>query len=154
METKNLAELIKKAGKSKRVGEFKCPYISEFYVSIAHASKFILTQIREVARETWTNPRTREREEKFNDDKLRKEYSRQIVINWRGLTAEKLQHILPGLKIVGKENTDDIPYSSVIAEAILEVSLEFENWAIDIATNVENYSHIAEEKGKELENLK
>jgi len=153
METKNLAELIKKAGKTKRVGEFKCPYIPEFFVKIAYASKFILTNIREIARESFTNPRTREREERLNDDKLRSEYARQIIIDWRGLTGEKLQRILPGLKIVGKDKGEDIPYSSVIAEALLEVSLEFENWAIDMATDVENYSHIADGKEKELENL-
>ncbi len=58
-----------------RVTRLLCPYIPEFYVKIAYASKFVMNNIREIARESVTNFRTREKEEKLNDEKLRKEYA-------------------------------------------------------------------------------
>jgi len=153
-QTKDLASLIRKAGKSQRVAEFLCPFAPEFYVTIAYASKFVLNQIREVSRTIQTNFRTREREERLDDDKLRKEYARQIIVNWRGLTGEKLQKLVPGIEIKKSDLDKEIPYTQEVAISLLEVSMEFENWVIDICTNVENYSHIAEQKEKEQENLK
>jgi len=154
MAPAELAGWIRKAGKAQRTLEFQCPYVKDFFVQITYASKFILTQIREVAREIWTNPRTREREEKMNDDKLRKEYAKQIIAGWRGLTVEKLSKFLPGIKIEGATSKDtEVPFEADVAVAFLEVSIEFENWVVSTATEVENYSSVAEQKKAEFENL-
>jgi hypothetical protein len=154
IETKNLAAAIKKAGKAQRIAEFQFPFLPEVYFKISYASKFMLNQIREVAREVWTNPRTRSQEERFNDEKLRAEYCRHIIRDWRGLTVGKLRKIVPGID-AGEGVTDEteLGYSFDVASALLEVSLEFEGWVIDTATNVENYSKIAEIKADQLENL-
>jgi len=113
-----------------------------------------LTQIREASREIWTNPRTREREEKMNDDKLRREYARHIIKGWRGLTVEKLLRIVPGAAVEGAISADsEVPFDIDIAIAFLEVSIEFENWIVSTATEVENYSSIGELKKAEYENL-
>lgn len=152
-KTKDFASLIRKAGKAQRTGEFSCPYIKEFFVEIAYASKFVLNQIREVAREIHGNPRTGAKEERLNEDKLRNEYARQIIRDWRGLTPEKLPDILPGLEYSDAEKVKDIPFTHDIALALLEASLEFEAWIIDIATEVQNFKHVAEEQEKIEENL-
>lgn len=144
--------LIKKAGKAQRVGEFQCPYVKDFYVKIAYASKFVMNQIRDAAKEVVSNPRTREREERLNDEKLRKEYTRQLILGWRGLTVGTLAKIVPGA-ISDADQAKEIPFDIETAEAILEVSLEFENWVIDVATSVDNYTSLVEQKQKEAENL-
>lgn len=155
METKDYAGLIRKAGKAQRSGEFTCPYIKDFTVEIAYASKFVLNQIREVAREIHGNPRTGQKEEKMNEDKLRDEYARQIIRGWKGLTPSKLVDILPGLVEYTKEDKDrDIEFGHDVAVALLEASLEFEAWIIDIATEVQNYKHVAERQMGLEENLK
>lgn len=155
MEVKELSGWIRKAGKTQRVLEFQCPYIQDFYVDIAYANKFVLNQIREVAREVSTNLRTGQREERINDDKFRQEYSRHIIRGWRGLTFSKLSKIIPGIELKDKEDLNkEIPFSQEIALALLEVSIELESWVVDIAIGVENYSNIAERKEKEYENLK
>ena len=153
-QQQDLAGLIKKAGSSQRVIEFECPFIRDFFVSIAYASKFILNQIREGARVMRSNFRTRDKEERFDDDKIRKGYCQHIIQKWRGLTGRKLQAIIPGLSVQPEDLDKEIIFSSDVAMAILEVSLEMENWVLDVATNVDNYSNIAEEKRTELENLK
>lgn len=159
MKPNELAEQIKKAGRAQRVIEFQCPYIPECFVSLVFANRFVLNQIREAAREVFTNPRTRLQEERFNDVKLRAAYAQQIIQDWKGLTYEKLQKLIPGLEVQderGEKKIDlkeEIPFSAEIAVALLSESIEFENWVIEIASNVDNYSNIAEQKKKETENL-
>jgi len=154
METKDFAGLIRKAGKAQRSGEFSCPYIKDFKVEIAYASKFVLNQIREVAREIHGNPRTGQKEEKMNEDKLRDEYARQIIRDWKGLTPAKLVDILPGLVEYNEDDKDrEIEFGHDVAVALLESSLEFEAWIIDIATEVQNFKHVAERQEKAEENL-
>jgi len=159
MKAIELAEQIKKAGKIQRVIEFQCPYIPECFVSLAFANRFVLNQIREAAREVFKNPRTGLQEERFNDEKLRAAYAQHVIQNWKGLTYEKLQKLIPGLEIkddAGKPVAlkDDVPFDTGVAAAMLNASIEFENWVIDIASNIDNYSSIAEQKKKETENLK
>jgi len=158
MKPNELAEQIKKAGRQQRVIEFQCPYIPECYVSLAFANRFVLNQIREAAREVFTNPRTRLQEEKFNDAKLREAYAVNVIQAWRGLTYEKLQQLIPGLEVKDEAGKSvdlkaDVPFDTTVAVALLSESLEFENWVIEIASNVDNYSHIAKQKKKESENL-
>jgi len=158
MKASDLAEQIKKAGRAQRVIEFQCPYIPECFVSLVFANRFVLNQIREEAREVFTNPRTRLQEERFNDVKLREAYARQIIQDWKGLTYEKLQKLIPGLEVkdeAGKlvDLKAEVPFNTEIAVALLSESIEFENWVIEIASNVDNYSCIAGQKKKESENL-
>ena len=158
MKAIELAEQIKKAGKIQRVIEFQCPYIPECFVSLAFANRFVLNQIREAAREVFKNPRTGLQEERFNDEKLRAAYAQHVIQDWKGLNYEKLQKLIPGLEIkdeAGKPVAlkDDVPFDTGVAAAMLNASIEFENWVIDIASTVDNYSNIAEQKKKETENL-
>jgi len=158
MKAIELAEQIKKAGKIQRVIEFQCPYIPECFISLAFANRFVLNQIREAAREVFKNPRTGLQEERFNDEKLRAAYAQHVIQSWKGLTYEKLQKLIPGLEIkddAGKPVAlkDDVPFDTGVAAAMLNASIEFENWVIDIASTIDNYSNIAEQKKKETENL-
>lgn len=173
MKTDKLANFIRVAGEVQRTREFQCPFIPDFFMKVTYASKHILNQIREVSREVVTNLRTRGEDERLNDDRLREEYAKQIIRGWRGLTLKKLDKIIPGIEYT-KENLKDIfpdekietekemldlvskelPYSWQIAKAIMDSSLEIETWVVTISGNVENYSAIALQKKKELENLK
>lgn len=173
MKARQLADAIKVASETKRVREFQFPFIPGFYVSVAYASKFILNQIREIAREPVVNPRRGGvEEERLNDDKLRKEYAREIIKNWRGLTLTKLSKLIPGIEftadqlkeIFPDEKTEtekdllalrnkEIPYSPLLGKQLMDSSIEFEGWIVDMSGNIENYSAITLQKEKELENL-
>ena len=150
----DLAEWIRKAGKSQRVVEFQYPYLPGLFISIAHASKFILQQIREIAKESFINPRTREQEDRFNDEKLRSEYCRHIINGWRGLTIATMKKIVPGLSVEGgSDDSTEIPFSHDVAMAIMEVSIEFENWVLASAMDTGNFTRVDEKKKEEFENL-
>jgi hypothetical protein len=154
----NVSDFIRKAGREQRIVEFKCPLTkdAEFFVKISYASKFILNQIRDASKESNMNYRTRTTEEHLDDDKMRREYARQIIRDWRGLTSGVIKQIVPGAKLLveglGKD-TDAVPYDIETAISLLEVSIEFENWVLDTATNIANFSQIAETKEKEYANL-
>ena len=149
----NLADSIRKAGTKKSVVEFKNPDIPEFYVKISYASKFIMNQIADTAREI-SNDRMGRKIERFNEDTLRKEYATKIIQGWRGLTSEKLAKLIPTLQYDEEEKNREIPYDVDTAVAIFEVSGEFENWVLTVCTEVSNFTHIAKQKDEEYENLK
>ena len=150
-EKKDLVGLIKEAGRTQRVNEFECPYVEGFYVKLAYASKFILNQIREAAREI-TITRTGAREERLNEKKIREGYVRYVIKGWHGLTVGKLKKLLPSLEASGEDENREVPYSPEIAEALLDASLEFDNWVASVSGEIENFVHV-EQKEKEFENL-
>lgn len=150
---KSLAEMIRLAGKKQSVMEFKNPDIPEFYVKIAYASKFVMNQIAEVSREI-SSDRMGKRIEKFNENTLREEYATKIIQGWTGLTAEKARGLIPALQYAEADKDRDIPYDVEMAMALIEASGEFENWILTICVEVSNYSNIAKQKDKEIENLK
>lgn len=164
LKAEELAGWIKKAGESQRVSEFQYPFATGLYVNVSYASKFLISQIREASKEMFMNPRTRQQEERLNDEKLRTEYARTILKGWRGLTLETLKILVPGVDVIierdladrGEEVTEaktEIPFDSSLAKVIMQNSMDFENWVIDIATNSANYTKIAEVKKDQYENL-
>ena len=189
MKPNEFADLIKLAGKTQRVVEFEFPFIEGFHVQLVYASKFIMNQIYDTAREFSDKGESDTVSAygidipvgKLNKEKLREAYAGQIVLGWKGLTIKKLQDIIPGLsvdltvekakKLFPKLATElegvktdadfqkviesvDVPYTVELAFAMLEVSTEFENWVIFTATNFKSFEKIAEQKKKEIENLK
>jgi len=156
IKQEDLAGWIRKAGKRERVVELQYPYagLNDVFVSIGYASKFILQQIREAAKEFYMNPRTRQQEERLNDEKLKKEYAAFIIKGWRGMTVERLRKLVPTLEVdAAVDPTTEVPYSQDVALSIMEVSMDFETWIIDSAQNVENFARVAEAKKEQYENL-
>ena len=145
---KKLVGMIEKAGKVQRTIEFEYPFIEKFFVNVTYANKMILITIRDASKEV-----KRDGEIRFNEPKLRREYVTQIVRGWRGLTARKLQKLIVGLECEEADLDKEISFSKEVAEAIMGVSIDFEDWVIKTATNAEKYTKIEEEKNKEFENL-
>lgn len=155
ISTKDLIGWIKKAGESERVLEFQYPFVSNLFFLVAYASKHVLQQIREECKESFFNTRTRQPEERLNEDKMRKAYSRLIIRGWRGMSLAKLQQIVPGV-VPDREGISpeiEVPYEEELAAVLIQYSIEFENWVIDVATNVSNFSSVALKKKEQLENL-
>lgn len=176
LDKKDIAGWIGRAGKSEQVAEFQYPYFKEkeFFVNIAHASRFTLNQIRQLAAEEYTDRRTRTREERLNEDKLNLGYAERIIKGWRGLTIKGLDELIPGtldeaviqFEEEKKKNPDvkipsleeigkvEVEYSIETAVEILANSVDFMSWILDICGNAENYSRIAAKKEEQYENLK
>lgn len=107
MNPNEFADFIKLAGKKQRVVELEYPFLEGFYVQLVFASKFIMNQIYDTAREVTGKgePTTvsaygvKIPVERLDKEKLREAYARQIVIGWKGLTIKKLQDTIPGLSV-------------------------------------------------------
>ena len=171
---KDVAAWITKAGKTERTAEFEYPYLDGFYVQIAYASRFQLNQIRQLAAEPYTDRRTRDEKERYNEEKLNLGYAERIVKGWRGLTVGALDGLIPGSfdqakaqieeeikkKAETKMMSDDeirdaeVVYCIETAVAILSNSVDFVNWIVDVAGDAKRYSSIAAKKKEEYENLK
>jgi hypothetical protein len=164
MNTDEMVGWIKKAGEAERVSEFSYNYVPDVFLTLAYASKFAFSQIREGCKETRVNKFTRQPEETLNEEKLRLEYARFIIKGWRGVTPEKLNQIVPGIKMViekeklGKNEpfdpAEEIPYHYEIGAVLLQYSRDFENFILTVAGSAENFANVAEAKKSEYENLK
>lgn len=160
IKIEDVARFVEKAGKAQRAVEMECPYIQGFMVKIAYLSKFLLNQISEVAKERSKNPRTGAREDHFNEEKLREAYAQYIVLDWRGLTYAGLRKLLPSLEFKNEkgeqiviDETAPVNYDKKIVVAVLNSSLEFENWIVGVCNELENYTAVAIAKKEEFENL-
>lgn len=172
VKIKDLAGMIQSAGKAQRVVTSECPWIEGFMVKIAFVGKFLMDQMRDRAREFWTNPRTGQREERFSNVKIREGYADHVILGWEGLTVDGLKTLLPGLELgddierikkifpdLEIKNKKDVgkapvPFDKELVLALLETSLEFETWVVSVATDLKNYSEIGERKEAQQENLK
>ena len=174
LEKKDVGSWISRAGKSEQVKEFQYPYIKEFFVDVAHASRFTLNQIRQLAAEEYTDRRTRTKEEKLNEDKVNLGYAERIVKDWRGLTVRGLDELIPGtlaeaefqfaeqkkkdpeFKVPTREEIlkVEVEFSVETAFEIITNSVDFMSWILDMSGNSEHYSLVAAKKQEEYENLK
>jgi len=152
MDIKFLVSEIEKAGKTKRVGKFKFSYVEDCFVEIAFASKFIMNQMREASRE-FVTVRGRDQEERLNDDKLREQYAKRIILGWKGLTGRKLVKFMPGITVAAADLEKEIPYDPSIAMALLKFSIEFENFCISISNEIKNFEELDQEKVAEEKDL-
>ena len=167
----NLTAAIEKAGKTKRVKEFEWSFLSGFLVNLVYVSKHHVTQMRESARTYEVNPRNNQKEEKFNEQKIWGFYADRIIKSWTGFTVKHLTTLIPTLVIEtvadlkkyfkGQEIPADaevedfeISYSRQLAMSLFKFSIEFENFVVNTASDLRNYTEIAKEKEAQLENLK
>jgi len=174
LEKKDIGSWISKAGKTEQIKEFQYAYIKDFFVDVAHASRFTLNQIRQLAAEEYTDRRTRTKEEKLNEDKVNMGYAERIVKGWRGLTVKGLDELIPGtlaeaeLQFAEQKKKDpefkippredilkvEVEFSVETAFEIITNSVDFMSWILDMSGNSEHYSLVAVKKQAEYENLK
>ena len=168
LESKDIAGWIGKAGKTERTKEFEYPHILGFFVRISYGSKFVLNQIRELARDPKlsTMPQSQER---LLEPKLNQGYARWITRDWRGLTLEKLEQIIPGVYGEALEQAElkagdqpvdvemlknaEVEFSESTATEMLDSSVEFSNWVVRLSGETKHYADTGEQKEKEYENL-
>jgi len=144
---------IQKAGKSEKVVEFQYPYVPSVFFRVSYASKQLLKQITEEAKESFFNIQTRVQEDRLNDEKFNRAASRELLKGWRGLTVGSVGVIMAGRMVVEGDPSQEVAFDEELAFTIMDASLELQRWVIDIASNVTNYSKVAERKVAELKNL-
>jgi len=147
-----LISAIKKAGASEKVVEFQYPYMTDVFFKLAYASKQLLKGITDEARENFFNTRTRQQDDRINDEKFNRASARQLIKDWRGLTVGRLRKIVVGLEVAGDE-AQEIPYDEELSFVMMDNSIDLQLWVVNAATDVSNYAKIAEVKKEQYENL-
>lgn len=148
-----LISAIKQAGKAEKVVEFQYPYVPSVFMLISYASKQLLKQITEEAKESFFNVQTRQQEDRINDEKFNRAAARELVKGWREMKIKDLKTILAGRGEIKGAPDQDVPFDEELAFTLMDASLELQAWVINVATNVTNFSKIAEKKADELKNL-
>lgn len=148
-----LISAIKKAGKAEKVVEFQYPYVPDVFLRISYASKQLLKMITEEAKESFFNVQTRQQEDRLNDEKFNRAAARELLKGWRGLTINGLKTILAGRGEILGDPEQEVTFDEELAFTLMDASLELQAWVINVATNVTNFSKVAEQKADELKNL-
>lgn len=143
---------IKKAGASELVIEFEYPYVPGVFFNLAYASKQMLRKISDASKESFFNTRTRQQEERTNSEKFDRTTTRELIRGWRGLTIGGLKKIVPGLSLDAPDNAE-VPYNEELAFVMADNSVDFQIWITNTAMSAENFSHIADKKKEQYENL-
>ncbi len=95
------------------------------------------------------NRRTHMREEVVDDDALREKIVRECVLDWKGLTPNKLRQWIPGIDI--EPHDQEIPYNPEDALALMDHLFGFENFIVNAITR--SYEIIDEFEGEATQNL-
>jgi len=148
-----LISAIQKAGKAEKVVEFQYPYVPSVFIRVSYASKQLLKQIIEEAKESFFNVQNRQQEDRINDEKFNRAAARELLKGWRGMTISGLKTILAGRGEITGSLDQDVPFDEELAFTLMDASLELQAWVINVATNVTNFAKIAEKKADELKNL-
>ena len=103
------------------------PGLNDFEVELANLSRKELVALRKRC----TN-------NKFNDEKFVKEFTKATVKNWRGLKLKYLEDlVLVDLK--GQDGEAEMEYTEANAHLLVENSSEFDNWLNEVVFDLENF---------------
>ena len=102
------------------------------------------------------NPKTHQKEEDIDVEKMNWLVATEIVKDWRGLTPRKLAKIVPvdfdRLKDAGLKPDDEIPYDPEDCVFLLTKSDLFDSFVADTMTKVAEIA--AEQRSREVKNSK
>jgi len=173
MSLDKLTAAIQKAGTSKRTKEFEWSFLPGFYCTLTYMSKHMVGQLRESAQLVDTNPRNQQKEFDLSPEKVTGFYATRVVKGWRNFKVRHLKVLFPALKIDtlddlkelellaadavlpdGVEVADvEVAFSQKIVRFLLDYSVEFENWVVNVVRDIRNFKEAAEQAEEDLENL-
>lgn len=114
------------------------PGIKGFEVEIAHLSRAQSIALRKKCTITKFDRKTKQPEETLDEDKFIAEFTKLTIKNWKGLTLEGLESLLP-IDRQGKPGDTPVPYSQEDAALLIEHSSEFDKWVNDQVYDLENF---------------
>jgi hypothetical protein len=107
-------------------------YRGGFDVEIRYAPRAKMRRIIDDCRVREWDPKTHQPIERADDEKFFKRVAEEIVVNWRGLTADVLRGMLD------LENyPEEEPYSKESCVELLKGAYDFDRWVQHIATEIE-----------------
>ena len=108
-------------------------------VDICYLAREELLKLRKKCVTTTFDKKTRQPEEKLDEDKFIVEYCKAVIKGWSGLKYRYLEELL--LVDVGELDADDkLPYTQDNAELLMKNSNIFDTWVTETVGDLENFT--------------
>jgi len=118
--------------------EFDYPGLDGFKVKLCYLSREELVKLRNRCVSQVFNKKTRQFEEKIDDDKFLKEYTSGVIKGWSGLKLKFLKHLLLVNEVEDEEY--ELPFSEENVEILMKNSGDFDQWVTEMVGDLENFT--------------
>jgi hypothetical protein len=127
---------------------FEYPGYDGFEVHLAALSRGELTALRKRCIQTKFDKTTRKPVEELNEDKFVAEFSKSVIIDWKGFKVKYVEDfVLADTSKLDPEDT--IPFNNDNAKLLLSSSSEFDSWVNEMVFDLETFRTRA--KGADVE---
>src|SRR6056300_183018 len=116
--------------------EFDYPGLDGFKVKLCYLSREELVKLRNRCVSQVFNKKTRQFEEKIDDDKFLKEYTSGVIKGWSGLKLKFLKHLLLVNEVEDEEY--ELPFNEENVEILMKNSGDFDQWVTEMVGDLEN----------------
>lgn len=114
------------------------PGLPGFEVEVANLSRKELLNLRKKCTYQKFNRKSHTTEDKLDDEKFVKEFTKATVRNWKGLTLDNLQNLIL-IDTEGKDMEEELPFTTENAEILVNSSTEFDQWLNEVAFDISNF---------------
>lgn len=118
--------------------EFDYPGLDGFKVKLCYLSREELVKLRNRCVSQVFNKKTRQFEEKIDDDKFLKEYTSGVIKDWSGLKLKFLKHLLLVNEVEDEEY--ELPFNEENVEILMKNSGDFDQWVTEMVGDLENFT--------------
>ena len=118
--------------------EFDYPGLDGFKVKLCYLSREELVKLRNRCVSQVFNKKTRQFEEKVDDDKFLKEYTSGVIKGWSGLKLKFLKHLLLVNEVEDEEY--ELPFNEENVEILMKNSGDFDQWVTEMVGDLENFT--------------
>lgn len=118
--------------------EFDYPGLDGFKVKLCYLSREELVKLRNRCVSQVFNKKTRQFEEKIDDDKFLKEYTSGVIKGWSGLKLKFLKHLLLVNEVEDEEY--ELPFNEENVEILMKNSGDFDQWVTEMVGDLENFT--------------
>ena len=118
--------------------EFDYPGLTGFKVKLCYLSREELVKLRNRCVSQVFNKKTRQFEEKIDDDKFLKEYTSGVIKGWSGLKLKFLKHLLLVNEVEDEEY--ELPFNEENVEILMKNSGDFDQWVTEMVGDLENFT--------------
>jgi len=114
------------------------PGLPGFEVEVANLSRKELNGLRKKCTTTKFDRKTRAAVETLDEEKFVTEFSKSVIINWKGLALEHLETLLL-VDIDGQDPKKELEFSEENAETLVSSSTEFDTWLNEVVFDLDNF---------------
>ena len=123
----------------EKVVEIDFPGFSGLKFQLCFLSRNELTKLRKKCVNTVFDRRTKQPEERLDEDKFLEEYSKAIIKGWSGFKLEYVEKLLL-VDVSTQDPQAEMAYTPDNAKVLLEQSTIFDDWITEVVADLENFT--------------